>query len=190
MQKLLALHFYLDVFVVNEQWDVSFGFLQERNLTYASGRTYSIVEFGFNMDRKPAFYAIALMIPLVASSVIEMATFVLEIDDANRLQLSFTCFLSFTFYISMLVEKLPKNSESMPFLLIAVSVTAGSVCTVIVFQALTFHLATSTKGLVVKMSRFQRNRWASIIDYFAISLYLTTVLLAQILIPVYIYSSK
>ena len=189
MQKLVASNLYLQNFTKNEQWDVGFHFKQERNLTYPSGRAYSIVEFAFYMDRKSNFYAVALLVPLVTSSIIELATFAFAVDDSNRLQLSFTCFLSFTFLISMLTEKLPENSESMPLLLIAVCVTSASVCGVIALQAIAFHLTTSPK-CITQLNKNKCYRVAKIIDRFAISFYLTIILLTELVLPLYMFLSK
>ena len=184
MQKLVASNLYLQNFTKNEQWDVGFHFKQERNLTYPSGRTYSIVEFAFFMRRKSTFYGVSLLVPLVTSSIIELATFAFAVDDSNRLQLSFTCFLSFTFLISMLTEKLPENSESMPLLLIAVCVTSASVCGVIAF-----HLTTSPK-YITQLNKSKCYRVAQIIDKFAISFYVTIILLTELVLPLYMFLSN
>ena len=184
MQKLMAGGLFFEAFVISEQWNVIYGYSTEKNFTYPSGRSNSIVEFGFYMERKALFYGIAMILPFMASSIVELSTFALAIDDSNRLQLSFTCFLSFTFFISMLTEKLPQNSENMPFLLIAVSITAGSVCLVTAFQAIAFHLATSNPEYLTKEKRLLASK---IIDYFAITFYYIVILVIQIIIPAYYY---
>ena len=86
----------------------------------------------------------------------------------------------------MLTEKLPQNSENMPFLLIAVSVTAGSVCLVIVLQAIAFYFVTSKK---LKSSKDKRLSLAQIIDCVAFTFYSLVIFIIQIIIPVYFYLS-
>ena len=186
MQELQARNLNLDEFTVNEQWNVSFGFINNRNKTYASGRTYSIVEFGFYMKRKASFFTIAFIVPMVASSCIELASFALEIGDPNRIHLSFTCFLSFTFFLSMLIEKLPQNSESMPFLLFSICIVAVSVCIVIILQSISFHLATSQK-LRLKFKKDKCYQVARIINGITFVFYTTVIIVTQLVIPFYMY---
>ena len=186
MQMLHADGLLMENLVVNEQWDVSSGFVKDSNLSFASGRTYSVIEFGFHMRRKASFYGVSMILPLMASSLIELTTFALAIDDVNRLQLSFTCFLSFTFFISMLTEKLPQNSENLPFLLVSVSVTAGTVSGVIVLQAIAFFLATS-KMERISLAMEKRLFVAKTIDRVTITIYSLAILVIQIIIPGYFY---
>ena len=134
-----------------------------------------------------------MILPLMASSITELATFSLAIDDVNRLQLSFTCFLSFTFFISMLTEKLPHNSSNMPLLLITVSVMAGSVCLITVLQAITYNLTNQPKGISkcqYKMTSKQCRKVAHAIDQFGIVFYISVILVCHIAIPAYIYLSS
>ena len=148
-------------------------------------RTYSIVEFGFYIQRKTSYYTVSIILPVLASSIIELTTFALANNDVNRIKFSFICFISLTFYVSMLTDKLPQNSESMPFLLIALCATTASLCLVIVLQTLTYYLVTSTRGLVLKIPQPHRNRLADCLNCFAMSFYLTTVLVSQVFIPWY-----
>ena len=132
------------------------------------------------------------MLPLFASSFIELTTFFLAIDDVNRLQLSFTCFLSFSFFISMLTDRLPQNSGNMPLLLVSVGVMATTVCIVTILQSFCYYLMTLNSGqllALLKMSKTRRVKLALVIDYGAILFYLTGMFFTQIFIPIYISSA-
>ena len=127
------------------------------------------------------------MLPLFASSFIELTTFFLAIDDVNRLQLSFTCFLSFSFFISMLIDKLPHNSGHLPLLLISVGIMAGTVCILTILQAISYYLMTAESLLLQTTLSKKRRFWlAHQIDFIAIGFYLAVVFLTQFFIPIYI----
>ena len=129
------------------------------------------------------------MLPLFASSFIELTTFFLAIDDVNRLQLSFTCFLSFSFFISMLIDKLHHNSGHMSLLLISVGVMAGTVCILTILQAISYNLMTSACNPLMKtlkMTEEGRLKIAHSIDYIAIAFYLVVLITTQIFIPILI----
>ena len=131
------------------------------------------------------------MLPLVASSLIEMTTFVLDNDDVNRLQLSFTCFLSFTFFISMLTENLPKKSGNMPLLLVAVGLMVCSVCVIIILQAIIFYLATSKTNIAIRLLNMEQRLYISkLIDKMAVFLYLACLIVSQVCLPIFIYFVK
>ena len=188
-QHLHPESFDMSLLTPNEQWDIANIYTKEINLTFQSGRSYSKVVFGFYLERKAQFYGIAMMLPLVATSCIELATFGLPVGDQNRLQLSFTCFLSFTFFISMLTEKLPQNSGNMPYVLISVSAMIGSVCLVIVLQAVAFHLVSVKRKTIgcKTLNEQQCIQLANVINYVSIIFYIIVIIISQIFIPTYIY---
>ena len=187
LQMLLPGRLLISSGTDNEKWEIFYGFTRETNFTSGNGNTYAAIEFGFYMQRKSLFYGIAMMLPLVASSLIELSTFVFEIDDVNRLQLSFTCFLSFTFFISILTEKLPQNSENIPYLLITVGVMVASVCLVILSQAISFYISSSEKLLFNFTSKEQSRKVAKTIDKITIVFYSSVIIVSQVFIPSYAY---
>ena len=122
----------------NDQW---YSILEqgiESDSEYSSGN-FSALIFPLVIQRKPTYHVISVVIPLLATSLLEMATFALPVGCNDRLQLSFTCFLAFAFFSTIISNELPQSSDNAPVLLIFVNFYMATIAIIIVFQSLALY---------------------------------------------------
>ena len=153
LQRFHKANFELTKFRENGHWTVEIGDAYHIQPEYQSG-IFSAVEFVIVIKRKPLYYAISLILPLAVISIVELATFALPITSGDRLQLSFTTLLAFSFFSSTILTELPHNSEHMPILLIIVNVYTAAIAVIIIFQGLSIHLARTNRKLLAKRCNY------------------------------------
>ena len=83
--------------------------------------------FRIQLQRKRTFYVLNTIIPVVMLSLLNVLVFLLPASSGEKMALAVTVLLSFTVYLSIISEVMPKTSESISILGID-SMTAWSVC--------------------------------------------------------------
>ena len=128
----------------NDHWALELGDFWNETINYGvPGEDFSRVIFEFTVKRKPAYSAVALILPLFSISLIEFCAFFLPSDDNDRLQLSFTSLLAFHFFSSIINSELPHKSDHMPILLVIVNCYSLALVLVTIVQGVTIYF-TST----------------------------------------------
>ena len=91
-----------------------------------------------------------MLIPFSSVSLMEIATFFLPVGSSERLNLSFTCLLAFSFFSAIINNDLPHSSEHVPILLIVVNCYMATIGIVIILQSLSiyFHNQSSQQFII------------------------------------------
>ena len=71
-----------------------------------------VMVFRLNLRRKPTFYVLNIILPIVILSFITTIVFVLPADSGEKIGFSVTVFLSFAIFLTIVSAELPKNSEN------------------------------------------------------------------------------
>ena len=69
------------------------------------------VQFTIKLERKPEYYVINFILPIVMLSLLDIATFVLPCDSGEKSGYAITVFLSLAVYFSILSSQLPESSD-------------------------------------------------------------------------------
>lgn len=122
----------------NSVWDVVSTSSSETNSFEAS------VTFSLKLKRKPIFYVINIIIPVVLLSVLNVCTFALPVSSGERASYSVTVFLSLAVFLTIVASELPKNSDVVS--IISVYLTAMSVMStlIVVICVIELRLAPRT----------------------------------------------
>ena len=72
----------------------------------------STVTFTLNLRRKPLYYVMNLILPVVLLGVISLLVFVIPADAGEKMSFAVTVFLSFAVFLSIISMQLPVNSEN------------------------------------------------------------------------------
>ncbi|WAR21549.1 ACHA6-like protein, partial [Mya arenaria] len=89
----------------NNQWDIVNSASNEIN------SDESAVTFTLKLKRKPGFYILNIVAPVVLLSLLNAFTFVLPVASGERAGYSVTVFLSLAVFLTIVASEMPKNSE-------------------------------------------------------------------------------
>ena len=149
-------------------WMVEIGDFYEVEPQYPTG-TFSAVDFVIVIKRKALYYSISLI------SIAESATFFLPMHSHDRLQLSFTTLLAFSFFSSTILSELPHDSENMPIILIIINIYTAAIAIVIMFQAFSIFYSERNKRKVANLCN------CLTILFFSLTLTIGTLIFAVVL---------
>ena len=141
-QKLISSGFIdtLGLWRGNDQWDISPIAMVSESQQYQNGAVnFSAINIVISVQRKATYYIVAMLIPFSSVSLMEIATFFLPVGSSERLNLSFTCLLAFSFFSAIINNDLPHSSEHVPILLIVVNCYMATIGIVIILQSLSIY---------------------------------------------------
>ena len=135
-----------DRFLEHDQWHLQLDNLRPINYTYSTSQsTFSLLSISIRIHRKATYYVIVIVVPFVTISFVATVTFALPLLSNERLQLSFTCLLAFSFFQSVIISDLPHSSVHPPILLIFVTIMTATIALVIILQGLIIFLAEKSE---------------------------------------------
>lgn len=76
----------------------------------------SEITFTITLQRKPQYYVINIILPIVCLGFMGVLAFVVPADAGEKMSYSVTVFLSFAVFLTIISAQLPVNSESSSFL--------------------------------------------------------------------------
>ncbi|XP_067652699.1 acetylcholine receptor subunit alpha-L1-like [Haliotis asinina] len=109
---------HLEATLPNGEWDIT-NTRAERYAypsTYRNGTEHTGVTFQVHLRRKRTFYILNTIIPVVMLSLLNVLVFILPADCGERMALAVTVLLSFTVYLGIISDVMPKTSESLSLL--------------------------------------------------------------------------
>ena len=108
---------YLLNFSNHEQWELKhYDFAFDDVFYEVSGYTYGTINFNVVLNRKSTYYLVNVIIPSIALSTLEIATFLLPKTELVRIQMSLLILLAFTLLVPAIQCDLPKSSDQVPLL--------------------------------------------------------------------------
>ncbi|KAK0048071.1 neuronal acetylcholine receptor subunit beta-4, partial [Biomphalaria pfeifferi] len=108
----------LDATISNGEWDIKSAIARPYFYpsTYKIGTAHTGVKFIIELMRKRTFYVLNTIIPVVMLSLLNVLVFLLPASSGEKMALAVTVLLSFTVYLSIISEVMPKTSESISIL--------------------------------------------------------------------------
>lgn len=94
----------------NSQWDIMSTSTKDTN-SYESSITFSLT-----LKRKPSFYIMNIIFPVILLSILNCFTFVLPVMSGERASYAITVFLSLAVFLTIVASQLPKNSDKTSWL--------------------------------------------------------------------------
>lgn len=90
----------------NVEWD-----LTESSVTSYNTSSKSFVDFELTLVRRPIFFLVNMLIPIILLGILNALVFVLPADSGERIGFAVNVFLTFAVYLTILAENLPKTSS-------------------------------------------------------------------------------
>ena len=108
----------LDAFTESGEWEITRTVAQSSDQYYESdpGVPFPRVRFTIYLRRKPMFYTINIITPCITMSLLALLVFYLPPDSGEKVSLGITVLLSFSVFLLLVAENVPKTSEFVPLL--------------------------------------------------------------------------
>ena len=101
----------------NVEWDIE-SITAARHVLYypCCPEPYPDVTYYLNLNRKPNFYIINLIIPSFAITVMALLGFLLPVESGEKVSLEITVMLSLAVFQLLVADKLPPSAEVTPLI--------------------------------------------------------------------------
>ena len=119
---------------------------------YDTSETFSSLTCRLFIKRKSGYFILNVLVPSVMFTIVEAATFSIPFDSENRLDVSFTCLLAYSFFLNIVASMLPRDNDNTPLLLIYIACMMAYILMAIGFQSYTLYLSRfGKKGKEIPM---------------------------------------
>nr|KAG5713719.1 hypothetical protein BaRGS_024346 [Batillaria attramentaria] len=88
-------------------------------------RNARVVKYWFKFKRKPDYYGLNLILPVIMLSVLSVLIFVLPAESGEMMGFSVTLLLTFIVFVQVLASMIPTTSESTSFFEVYVVIVLG-----------------------------------------------------------------
>ena len=130
-------------FQTNVEWELTSTSVINETFNSASYLTYTL-----NIKRRPGYFLINMVIPIVILGLLNGLVFLLPADSGERVGYAVTAFLTFAVFLTMVSENLPPASQPMSLLcyFLTLMLVMSALSTVITIMTLrVYHQNESTK---------------------------------------------
>ena len=108
----------LNAYSKSGEWAVIKTAVTRDNNFYESdpGVPFPRIRFSVYIKRKPMFYTINIITPCITMSALALLVFYLPPDSGEKVSLGITVLLSFSVFLLLVAENVPKTSEYVPLI--------------------------------------------------------------------------
>ncbi|XP_067686949.1 neuronal acetylcholine receptor subunit alpha-6-like [Haliotis asinina] len=107
----------------NGEWDLIGAFSEREERTHdVDSETYAAVSFVFKLQRKPDYYGVNIILPVVVLSILSALVFVLPPDSGEKMGYSLTVLLSFAVFLTLIADRMPTTSRDTSYMAVYLSV--------------------------------------------------------------------
>ena len=108
----------MDVYKKHGEWDIIRTQAMKIDQSFESdpGITFPTVKFVLHLKRKPRFYMINVVAPCLLMSILALLVFYLPPDSGEKVSLGITVLLSFSVFLLLIAENVPKTSDYVPLI--------------------------------------------------------------------------
>lgn len=126
----------LEEYSPNASWDLIDTSANEINTDEAA------VVFKVKLKRKPRFYIINIIVPVIFLSILNVFSFFLPVTSGERAGYSITVFLSLAVFLTIVSEQLPNNSENTSLLAVYIMLVSGLSTVIVMLCMIQLRLAS------------------------------------------------
>ncbi|XP_046565217.1 neuronal acetylcholine receptor subunit alpha-7-like [Haliotis rubra] len=107
----------------NGEWNLNQAYSQRTEKVHdVDSETYATVAFIFKMQRKPDYYGVNIILPVVVLSILSALVFVLPPDSGEKMGYSLTVLLSFAVFLTLIADRMPTTSRDTSFMAVYLAV--------------------------------------------------------------------
>ncbi|CAL1543672.1 unnamed protein product, partial [Lymnaea stagnalis] len=105
-----------DSFIPNGEWVLLSSDIKEQE-KQVGDETFSSVVIRMSFQRRPHFFLVNVIVPMVLLSLLSSFVFVMPSDSGERATFSITVLLSLSLFMSVVSNQLPNNSDTFPIIM-------------------------------------------------------------------------
>ncbi|KAL3115651.1 hypothetical protein niasHT_017210 [Heterodera trifolii] len=107
----------LDDYYPSVEWDIMSTQATKRSKHFFGSKNgiYEEIDFNLALRRKPLFYTVNLVFPCVGISFLTVLVFYLPSESGEKVSLSINILVALTMFFLLLIEIIPANSTTLPF---------------------------------------------------------------------------
>ena len=108
----------MDVYKKHGEWEIYKTESKKLDQFFDSdpGIPFPTVKFVLYLKRKPRFYMINVVAPCILMSILALLVFYLPPDSGEKVSLGITVLLSFSVFLLLIAENVPKTSDFVPLI--------------------------------------------------------------------------
>ncbi|KAL3877438.1 hypothetical protein ACJMK2_035144 [Sinanodonta woodiana] len=125
----VLLYYYIE----NGEWSLTQSIVESYSM-----KEMSVVGFTLKLKRKPEFPLIYIIIPVIILGGLDYWIVLLPDDSGERVSCAMTVFLSFSVYMSIISDNMPKSSDPISYLyyyLLLLMILSGSIVVLLVLSS-------------------------------------------------------
>ena len=150
----------------NSIWDIE---SMTTNLGTTDAEIRSFVSFRLNLKRKPIFFFVNMILPILIVGFISNTVFIIPSSTGEKTGFSVTMFLSFAVYLTIVSDQLPKNSDKIALINIYIVVEVCLSVLTLVITSVQVRISSrrnsqSVKGIymiLINIAKFKIGRQRS-----------------------------
>eukprot|EP00111_Clytia_hemisphaerica_P009190 TCONS_00027017-protein len=110
----------LKSYTANSEWKLESATMKQINMTYTCcpNTHFPIIHATVKLHRKPLYYLLNMIFPMVLISLMTTLTFFLPAESGERVGLAITLFLSMTVFMLIVDSLMPETSDTVPIVTI------------------------------------------------------------------------
>ncbi|XP_071101679.1 neuronal acetylcholine receptor subunit alpha-7-like [Haliotis cracherodii] len=106
-------------YVKNGEWSLIEAFSERQEETRRrnfEAKTFATVAFKFRLQRRPEYYGINIILPVVVLSILSALVFILPPDSGEKMGYSLTVLLSFAVFLTLIADRMPTTSRDTSYM--------------------------------------------------------------------------
>jgi hypothetical protein len=106
-----------DAYEENGSWKLIAAKTGSYPLSFSGDPTvYPVVYFSVELERRPAYYIMNFVVPVIITSLMSLLVFLLPSEAGEKVSLQITVLLGYTVMMMMVLDITPRSSFNMPLL--------------------------------------------------------------------------
>ncbi|KAL3867594.1 hypothetical protein ACJMK2_040477 [Sinanodonta woodiana] len=124
-------------FSANGEWEVI-----STSVAIEENSSLSLIQFNIKMKRRPTFFLINVILPIIFMGFLNILVFILPVDAGDRVSFAITVLLATAVFLTLVGDNLPKTSQPMAmicyFLLVNLSLSTF-ICLITILNLRMYH---------------------------------------------------
>ena len=127
------------------EWEILATEAYVKSSLYSIASSFSEVDLRLTIKRKGGFHIVNVVVPSSIIAIVEAATFAIPVASVDRLGVSLTCLLAYSFFQNVLSDSLPRDNDSVPLILLYIVCMMAYIVFAIVIQSIGIFLSDNKR---------------------------------------------
>ncbi|XP_052263443.1 neuronal acetylcholine receptor subunit alpha-6-like [Dreissena polymorpha] len=133
--------FVFDEYEPNSNWDV-----KKFSWTIDENSDDSTIIFTVRIQRKPMYFLLTVVLPVLFLAVMDLFTFVLPSDSGEKVSYAVTVFLTFAVFLTIVSSTLPQSSDKVAIIAVFLLIQTGNSAGITLFAVALVRINNFTES--------------------------------------------